>query len=72
MGGKVGGMSGWAKEKRSKYEWVILVPCQPFLRKGWWGWSRDMDLKWLSVVISEGHSPHHPRAYYDHKSQSWF
>lgn len=72
MGGKVGGMSGWAKEKRSKYEWAILVPCQPFLRKGWWGWSRDMDLKWLSVVISEGHSPHHPRAYYDHKSQSWF
>jgi len=61
MGGKVGGMSGWAKEKRSKYEWVILVPCQPLMHKGWQVWSRGMDLKWLSVFISEGHLPHPPQ-----------
>lgn len=55
MGGKVEGMSGWAKENRSKHEWVIPVPCQPLLHKGWWEWSRGTDLEWLSVFISEGH-----------------
>lgn len=43
MGRTVEGVSSWVRENRFKYKLVIVVPCQLFLHKGWWGWNRVTD-----------------------------